>query len=183
MLLAPSPPLLFMGEEFGASTPFLFFCDFEPYLAVKAREGRRSEFARFAEFSSAEAQSRIPDPNKEETFFRSKLDWDCLQSAPHCDWLLFYRELLAVRRKEIVPRIKDVEPGKSKFEVIGGNAVRACWSLEYGGALALFANFNRDKLDIPGAPEGALLYATAGGLGSRRGNMEVPPFTTAWFLK
>jgi len=183
LLLAPSPPLLFMGEEFGASTPFLFFCDFEPALAVKAREGRRSEFARFAEFSSPEAQARIPDPNREETFFRSKLDWACLQSAPHRGWLSFYRQLLALRRKEIAPRIKDVEPGKSKFEVIGSNAVRARWLLASGRALALIANFSTERLDIPEAPEGALLYTTADALGSRQGILDVPPLTTAWFLK
>src|SRR5689334_4486368 len=44
LLLAPSPPLLFMGEEFGATTPFLFFCDFSPDLAEKVRQGRREEF-------------------------------------------------------------------------------------------------------------------------------------------
>ena len=183
LLLAPSPPLLFMGEEFGASTPFLFFCDFEPALAVNAREGRRSEFARFAEFSSPEAQARIPDPNREETFFRSKLDWACLQSAPHRGWLSFYRQLLALRRKEIAPRIKDVEPGKSKFEVIGSDAVRARWLLASGRALALIANFSTERLDIPEAPEGALLYTTADALGSRQGSLDVPPLTTAWFLK
>ena len=183
LLLAPSPPLLFMGEEFGANTPFLFFCDFEPALAVKAREGRRSEFARFAEFSSPEAQARIPDPNREETFFRSKLDWACLQSAPHRGWLSFYRQLLALRRKEIAPRIKDVEPGKSKFEVIGSNAVRARWLLASGRALALIANFSTERLDIPEVPEGALLYTTADALGSRQGILDVPPLTTAWFLK
>jgi maltooligosyltrehalose trehalohydrolase len=183
LLLAPLPPLLFMGEEFGASTPFLFFCDFEPALAVKAREGRRSEFARFAEFSSPEAQARIPDPNREETFFRSKLDWACLQSAPHRGWLSFYRQLLALRRKEIAPRIKDVEPGKSKFEVIGSDAVRARWLLASGRALALIANFSTERLDIPEAPEGALLYTTADALGSRQGSLDIPPLTTAWFLK
>jgi len=183
LLLAPSPPLLFMGEEFGANTPFLFFCDFEPALAVKAREGRRSEFARFAEFSSPEAQARIPDPNREETFFRSKLDWACLQSAPHRGWLSFYRQLLALRRKEIAPRIKDVEPGKSKFEVIGSNAVRARWLLASGRALALIANFSTERLDIPEAPEGALLYTTADALGSRQGSLDIQPLTTAWFLK
>ena len=51
LLLAPSPPLLFMGEEFGAETPFLFFCDFEKDLAAAVTEGRRNEFARFARFN------------------------------------------------------------------------------------------------------------------------------------
>ena len=106
-----------------------------------------------------------------------------MQSAPHRGWLSFYRELLALRRKEIAPRIKDVEPGKSKFEVIGSDAVRARWLLASGRALALIANFSTERLDIPEAPEGALLYTTADALGSRQGNLDVPPLTTAWFLK
>ena len=83
----------------------------------------------------------------------------------------------------IAPRIKDVEPGKSKFEVIGSNAVRACWPLASGQTLALIANFGTERLDIPEAPEGALLYTTADALGSRQGSLDVPPLTTAWFLK
>jgi len=183
LLLAPSPPLLFMGEEFGANTPFLFFCDFEPVLAAKASKGRRSEFARFAEFSSPEAQARIPDPNSKETFFSSKLNWACLQSAPHSDWLSFYRELLALRRKEIVPRIKELEPGKAEFEVLGSNGVRVRWPFAAAGALTLIANFSGDKVHVPKAPDGDLLYTTAGTPGSKLGSLDIQPFTTAWFLK
>jgi 1,4-alpha-glucan branching enzyme len=172
-----------MGEEFGASTPFLFFCDFEPALAAKAREGRRSEFARFAEFSSPEAQARIPDPNSKKTFFSSKLNWACLQSAPHSDWLSFYRELLALRRRQIVPRIKDVAPGKSTFDLLGSNAVRARWPFASGGGLTLIANFSGDKVHVPKAPDGNLLYTTAGTPGAKLGSLDIRPFTTAWFLK
>ena len=75
LLLAPAPPLLFMGEEFGAATPFLFFCDFGPQLAAAVTAGRRREFARFARFSDAQAQAQIPDPNDVHTFESSKLDW------------------------------------------------------------------------------------------------------------
>src|SRR5262249_51463648 len=57
LLLAPSPPLLFMGEEFATKTPFLFFCDFGSGLAGKVRDGRRAEFARFEQFRSPQAQS------------------------------------------------------------------------------------------------------------------------------
>src|SRR3989304_3199811 len=63
VLLAPSPPLLFMGEEFAASTPFLFFCDFGPDFAAAVTRGRRQEFARFERFSDPSAQAAIPDPN------------------------------------------------------------------------------------------------------------------------
>ena len=64
LLLAPSPPLLFMGEEFGAETPFLFFCDFEKDLAAAVTAGRRNEFAHFARFNDPAERERIPDPER-----------------------------------------------------------------------------------------------------------------------
>ena len=70
-LLAPGPPLLFMGEEWAAPEPFLFFCDFHDELADAVREGRRNEFAKFPAFRDEETRARIPDPNAEATFARS----------------------------------------------------------------------------------------------------------------
>src|SRR3546814_4620870 len=91
MLLAPSPPLLFMGEEWAAPNPFPFFCDFHDELADKVREGRRREFARFPAFRDPAARERIPDPNAEDTFRRAVLDWDCLAEQPHKARLALYR--------------------------------------------------------------------------------------------
>ena len=73
LLLAPSPPMLFMGEEFGTQTPFLFFCDFEKDLAAAVTAGRRNEFARFTRFNDPAARKGIPDPNAESTFEASRL--------------------------------------------------------------------------------------------------------------
>src|SRR5205807_9029199 len=78
LLLAPFPPLLFMGEEFGAETPFLFFCDFERALAKAVTAGRRNEFARFARFNNPSAREEIPDPNATATFAASRLDWSTI---------------------------------------------------------------------------------------------------------
>ena len=83
LLLAPSPPLLFMGEEFGADTPFLFFCDFEKDLAAAVTSGRRNEFARFARFSDPAERERIPDPGAAETFAASRLDWSEFDQSSH----------------------------------------------------------------------------------------------------
>ena len=69
-LLAPSPPLLFMGEEWGCRQPFLFFCDFDGELGEAVRKGRREEFSRFASFKDS-----IPDPLAESTFKQCVLDW------------------------------------------------------------------------------------------------------------
>ena len=180
LLLAPSPPLLFMGEEFAAATPFLFFCDFGPELAAKVTEGRRSEFARFKEFNSPEAQKQIPDPNKEETFLRSKLDWNSVKREPHCNWLEFYRNLLKCRRDKIVPLIKDIAPGRAKFEVFAPDALDVRWPLAKSGSLQVIANFSRSEIALGTKPDGELLYTTSEGYDPA--SKEIPPLTAAWFL-
>lgn len=181
LLLAPSPPLLFMGEEFGASTPFLFFCDFGPDLASKVTEGRRSEFAKFAQFSSPEALARIPDPNKEETFLASKLDWSSLERPQHRAWLDFYRELLACRQAQIVPRIAKIRPGRASYEVVGENAISVYWPFVERGGLHLIANFSQAEIRITKALEGRLLYSSPAGWESK--NQLLPAFSAAWLLQ
>src|SRR5207244_2873753 len=104
LLLSPAPPLLFMGEEFAAATPFLFFCDFEPELAAAVSRGRREEFKAFMRAASGRADAaEFPDPSADQTFQRSKLDWSSLERAPHAEWQALHRALLELRRTEIVP--------------------------------------------------------------------------------
>jgi maltooligosyltrehalose trehalohydrolase len=148
LLLAPSPPLLFMGEEFGAATPFLFFCDFGPDLAPKVTEGRRAEFAKFAQFISLEAQSGIPDPSDLQTFLASKLDWASVEQAEHRNWLTFYRQLLDIRRREILPRICEIQPGGAKYRAYGSRALSVDWPIRRG-SLHLRANFADAEIRIP----------------------------------
>jgi maltooligosyltrehalose trehalohydrolase len=179
VLLAPSPPLLFMGEEFAASTPFLFFCDFGPDLASAVTQGRRSEFKRFAQFNSLEAQARIPDPNSEQTFLSCKLDWSSVQRAPHKEWLDFYRNLLACRQREVVPMISRVIPGHSKFEVLREKAVRVEWRLAPKGKLTLLTNLSEEEICITEKPQGRLLHE------SKQFSIvenRLSPFSAAWFL-
>lgn len=182
LLLSPSPPLLFMGEEFAAPSPFLFFCDFGPELASKVREGRRCEFERFAQFNSLDAQARIPDPLSDETFVRSKLDWSLLQSNSHISWLLFYRELLDCRRREILPLIKEILPGKANFEILAAKAVSVVWPLKGGGELSLVANFDTVRLNMSKLLQGTLLYTTIEGSPDYFHNRSMPPLSVAWFL-
>uniref|UniRef100_UPI0015761BAC malto-oligosyltrehalose trehalohydrolase n=1 Tax=Sphingomonas bacterium TaxID=1895847 RepID=UPI0015761BAC len=99
LLLCPQIPLLFMGEEVGSRTPFLFFADFHDALADQVRDGRRQEFARQPGFDDEEARERIPDPNAVATFERSRPE-----PGPDADgWRASYRELLAIRHARIVP--------------------------------------------------------------------------------
>ena len=97
LLLAPSPPLLFMGQEWGSQRPFLFFCDFAGELGAAVRDGRRKEFAAFPAFADAEVRARIPDPTSPETFAASRLDWAESHHAENQQWLALHRQLLALR--------------------------------------------------------------------------------------
>jgi len=182
LLLSPSPSLLFMGEEFGASNPFLFFCDFEPQLASKVREGRQSEFDRFTQFKFTDAHGRIPDPASEETFLRSKLDWSSMQSASHFNWLSFYRELLECRRREILPLIKDILPGASKFETLGARAVSVVWAVKGGRKLSMIANLDNAGLNKAKPLRGTPLYTTVEGSTDLLRAGSVPPWSVSWFL-
>ncbi len=100
LLTAPMTPLLFMGQEWAASTPFQYFTDLEPVVGQLVTEGRRKEFAEFPEFSDPAARERIPDPQAEGTFRRSQLRWDEHRSGEHLHSLALYRALLALRRSE-----------------------------------------------------------------------------------
>jgi maltooligosyltrehalose trehalohydrolase len=180
LLLAPSPPLLFMGEEFAAASPFLFFCDFGPELAAKVTEGRRSEFARFEQFTSPEAQAQIPDPNADETFLHSKLDWDSVEREPHANWLNFYQNVLQCRRQKVLPRIKDIAPGGAKFELLGSLGLEVQWPFAQSGSLQLIANFDEKSLALRRELKGELLYSTSEAHGGEW--KDIPPLTAAWFL-
>ncbi len=98
LLLAPQTPLLFMGQEWAASSPFLFFTDHEEELGRKVTEGRREEFRSFAAFSDPARRAAIPDPQAVETFERSRLDWDEIERPPHAAIRRLYQRLLALRR-------------------------------------------------------------------------------------
>ncbi len=91
LLFLPMTPLLFMGQEWGASTPFQFFTDHDEELGALVTEGRRREFAHFAAFADPTQRASIPDPQRVETFERSKLRWDERSQAPHDQVLQLYR--------------------------------------------------------------------------------------------
>jgi malto-oligosyltrehalose trehalohydrolase len=159
ILLAPSPPLLFMGEEFSASTPFLFFCDFGPELALAVTQGRRKQFSRFARFADPALQATIPDPNNEATFERSKLVWSEAGDPGHREWSELYRECLVIRKAHIAPRLRGATPSGS-FEVEGEELMYARWALGDGSHLQLAANFSAHR-SHPIVPQvGQTLYAS-----------------------
>jgi maltooligosyltrehalose trehalohydrolase len=98
LLLVPYTPLLFMGQEWNASSPFLFFTDHNPELGWKVTEGRRREFRSFSAFAEPEARTKIPDPQAEKTFLDSKLKWAERHTDGHAAVLTLYREALKLRK-------------------------------------------------------------------------------------
>ncbi|MPY90474.1 MAG: malto-oligosyltrehalose trehalohydrolase [Luteitalea sp.] len=99
VLLVPEAPLLFMGQEWAASTPFLFFTDHAGELGGKVTAGRREEFKHFTTFRDARTRDAIPDPQVTDTFLQSRLQWDEPNREPHRSTLTYYRALLALRRE------------------------------------------------------------------------------------
>ncbi|WP_333839356.1 malto-oligosyltrehalose trehalohydrolase [Pelomicrobium sp.] len=181
-LLAPSPPMLFMGEEFGAATPFLFFCDFGPDLAAAVTQGRRREFARFARFADPQAQKEIPDPNAEETFARSKLDWSCRQRAPHDRWLALYRRLLGLRRDHIVPRLAGMAGRAGVSQVLAEGALTARWRLGDASLLVLWLNLGSQPVAIGAPPKDAPFFAEPEDACTELSAGRLPAACAVWFL-
>lgn len=183
LLLAPSPPLLFMGEEFGARTPFLFFCDFEEGLAEGVAAGRRNEFARFTRFSDPAARTGIPDPNAAATFEASRLDWNVLNEPKRQEWLRFYRQLLKLRCRHIVPRIADGCRVEARSETCGGTGLRAQWDFPNHSRVTLLANLGTNPVSGVTFPDAQKIYASDGVTEDDPKGGTLPAWSVAWFLE
>lgn len=163
LLLSPHTPMLFMGEEYGASTPFLYFCDFGPELAAAVSEGRRSEFGGFAAFADESKLAEIPDPNAESTFTASKLKWEERGEGMHAELLAHIRGLLTLRRTLLVPRLEGQHAGGRHWR--DGEALRVEWLVggadgTPGGArLQLLAHFGKTPAESITPLEGETLYS------------------------
>jgi len=151
LLLNPYTPLLWMGQEWAASTPFLYFTDHNPELGKLVTEGRRREFAGFSAFSGQE----VPDPQAEETFLRSKLRWEERNAQPHAGVLALYRELLALRRTR--PALRSYARETFAITALSPHAV-AVSRLGSGADDALLIIINlRETLDLDLAAQAATI--------------------------
>ena len=172
VLLLPQVPMLFMGEEWGALEPFLFFCDFEGALAAAVRDGRRREFARFPEFADAESVAKIPDPLAEATFLASKLDWTKLDS----ERLSFTRAALDARREHVRPLMPEIVGG-GEAEEMGEAAVRVTWAAGES-RLVLDANLSDRATWFPPA-QGLVFWR----FGDAEDTGELGPWSVRWSVR
>lgn len=162
LLLSPMVPLLFMGEEWGSTRPFLFFTEHRDELAEAVREGRRGEFADFAAFRDEAARNAIPDPNDPRTFDASIPDFAAREASPHDAWLARYRSLLALRHAEIVPRLEGA--ASLGADVLGEKAVFARWRMGDESQLVIALNLSDDPVAIADFGAGRCLYETGEGV-------------------
>jgi maltooligosyltrehalose trehalohydrolase len=168
LLLAPAIPMLFMGEEWGTRTPFPFFCDFAGDLANAVRKGRRSEYA----WAYAEFGDEVPDALVESTLQSARLDWKERSEPPAKRRLTLVRELLAIRQREIVPRLAGAAFGEAK--AIDGGLLTAHWRMGDGATLSLLANLSDRVIShASDGSRGTLLW------GSELSD-SVPPWSVHW---
>jgi 1,4-alpha-glucan branching enzyme len=156
-LLVPQIPMLFMGDEWGASTPFQFFCDFSGDMAGKIRKGRREFLKKELHLQDSDLD-RMPDPLAPEAFLASHLNWNELTEPIHADWLQWYRRILAVRRDHITPLLRAVSERCGDFEIRGPGAFTAHWTLDHNARLTVDANLCDGPNDTFAPPEGTVLW-------------------------
>jgi len=142
-LLAPAIPMLFMGEEWGSKAPFPFFCDFHGELADAVRQGRRREFAG----AYAKYGDEVPDPLSAATFRSAVPDWGARDQPAGRQRLALVRDLLAIRRREIMPRLAGATFGEARAADDG--RLTADWRMGDGARLSLIANLSPRKIAIP----------------------------------
>jgi malto-oligosyltrehalose trehalohydrolase len=177
VLLAPSPPLLFMGEEWGSAQPFLFFCDFEPDLAEAVRKGRRAEFEHFYAAMGADPGAPPLDPAAKDAFDASVLRWEDLEQPRHAQWLCFTQDLLALRREHIVPRLVHAHGLERAIVGPRRRAIHARWRMGDGSILDLLANLDSHPGPMARPPEGRLIFATV-----PEPTDDVPADLAPWFV-
>jgi maltooligosyltrehalose trehalohydrolase len=169
-LLAPAIPMLFMGEEWGSKAPFPFFCDFQGDLADAVRQGRRKEFAG----TYAKYGSDVPDPLDPRTFQSAVLDWQERNATAGQQRLKLVQELLATRRRVIVPRLAGAAFGEAHASDNG--LLTASWRMGDGATLRLTANLSASEMARqPDETAGTPIW------GAETGKL-LPPWSVFWRL-
>jgi maltooligosyltrehalose trehalohydrolase len=175
LLLSPFIPMLFMGEEWGTNTPFLFFTDHNADLAKLVREGRRREFKHFAAFKDEARRAAIPDPNAPATFAASIPDPCECAITGHAATLDLHKRLLALRHAHVTPGIVGCR--STGAAALGDKAVIGTWRLGNGTRLALASNFGDTDVQWE-PPAGRLIFSSRQ---DQAGQM-LPPRTTLAYL-
>ncbi|HEV2761592.1 MAG TPA: malto-oligosyltrehalose trehalohydrolase [Pyrinomonadaceae bacterium] len=165
LLCAPNVPMLFMGQEWGETAPFLYFTSHtDAALAKAVREGRREEYSSFVkeEGETGSDASDFDDPQSVQTFERSKLVWSRLDASPHAEVLRFYQDLLAARKEHAA--LSNCDKTRTRVEF---DETRRWISIERGDAdgsrALLLCNLSEQEQEIPPARGAWRLLLWSGG--------------------
>ena len=169
VLLGPSLPMLFQGEEWAASTPFQYFADHEdPETARLVSEGRKKEFAVFGWDPRS-----IPDPEKRDTFNRSKLNWDEIDAGDHAEMLKWHRDLIRLRRSTTA--LNNGEPGKTNVLYVQ----EQMWISMRRGDISVDVNLGKTERQMPVTEGAELLLASRESVKLDGAELILPPDTVA----
>ncbi len=177
-LLMPQTPMLFMGEEWSATQPFPYFCDFTGELGDKVREGRRKEFASFPEFQDPAKRESIPDPQADQTFLSAKLNWDELRNPGSRQWVDWYCNILACRRQSL-PIYARIGGFAGSWQILADGALIVRWSLDDGGELQLAANLTEKSQPNFPPPAAHTIWQE----GHFTGSGEAAPWSVRWSVQ
>jgi maltooligosyltrehalose trehalohydrolase len=147
LLMAPQTPLLFMGQEWAARSPFLFFTDHAPALGQLVTHGRRDEFQAFAAFNDALVRETIPDPQAAQTWRSSTLDWSEPAQDPHARLVATYRHLLALRRALLFDAPRD--RSHTQADAPGDDTVRLVQTAADGRPVVTLLSLGHGPVRIP----------------------------------
>ena len=169
VMMAPFVPMIFQGEEFAASSPFLYFADHEdPDLARAVSQGRRKEHAH-------DAWNSIPDPESQESFDKSKLNWSELKEPVHMEMMNWYRSLIELRKSQ--PSLLD--GNRDNLDVQFDEAQQ--WLLMKRGTLLLLYNFGENTARVTAPAYRNLLLASNLPVPCELDTIFLPAFTFAAF--
>ena len=148
-LLVPYTPMLFMGQEWACSSPFCYFTDHEPVLGGNIAKGRRKEFEQFSAFRDPEKRAKIPDPQAEQTFLRSKLNWNEITAGQHQKVLRLYQDFIRFRQA----KLRDRRRGVWQVELVADQTMALRYSPPGNDEVLILVQLNPVKttldLDIP----------------------------------
>jgi len=156
LLLSPMIPLIFMGDEFAAEQPFLFFTSHHGELAELVREGRRYEFAAFSAFTDPHKREQIPDPNAENTFHASQPRLVGSGTPLQQQTQELYRQLLKLRHQYIIPNLSGTQALGA--QMLGYGAVSARWRLGDGSELRIDLNLSDTPVVNPAQTDTEWLF-------------------------
>ena len=169
VLLGPFVPMLFQGEEWAATSPFIYFADHEdPELARLVSEGRKREFAPFGWDPAS-----IPDPENLDTFLRSKLNWAEIGESPHCEMVDWYRRL--VQRRRSSPCLNNGEPGNTKVSFSEDDR----WLCMQRGSIRVACNLGENDRDLPLHGTAKILLASNPAISLIGDALRLPPDSVA----